>query len=356
MSADETTGIDAPVAVADVPMKPGLRRMSPGRVLTTVVPWAVLIVLYLALVLRAPNFIHVGPMSILLYSVTILGVVAMGQVCVILIGGIDLSVSNVMTFANIVSASVIGTLTAKSGFVGQHALLFAVLACIAIGAVVGVLNGLIITKLGMPDMIATLAMWTIVYGLMNLYRVLYPKTIDPSSHASQILTSFVTKRVVGFVTPVAIVWIVVAVVLIVVLRKTTFGRQVYAVGLSRGASHAAGISAVRTTIVLYVISGVCATLAGVLLTGSLSHANLDTGNNYQLWSIAAVVLGGTSIFGGRGGYGNTIAGAAIIIVLVNGLLNVLRIGTAAQDILYGAVILVMLVVFRFGSRREEESA
>ena len=354
MSADETPRSDTPVALADAPAKPD-RALAPRRAWTSVVPWAVLIVLYLALVLRAPNFIHAGPMSILLYSVTILGVVAMGQVCVILIGGIDLSVSNVMTFTNIVSASIIGMLATKGGFFGQHALLFAVLGCIGIGAVIGVLNGLVITKLSLPDMIATLAMWTIVYGVMNLYRVLNPKTIDPSSHPSQVLTSFVTKRVIGFVTPAAIAWIVVAVVLIVVLRKTTFGRQVYAVGLSRGASHAAGISAVRTTIVLYAISGVCAAMAGVLLTGSLSHSNLDTGNNYQLWSIAAVVLGGTSIFGGRGGYGNTIAGAAIIIVLVNGLLNVLRIGTAAQDILYGAVILVMLIVFRFGTRREDAS-
>ncbi|MCL2652494.1 MAG: ABC transporter permease [Propionibacteriaceae bacterium] len=328
-------------------------KLSSGRVLTAVLPWVVLVLLYLALVAKAPNFVRAGPMSVLLYSVTILGVVAMGQVCVILIGGIDLSVSNVMTFTNIVSASVIGTLATKGGFLGQHSLLFAVLACVAIGAVIGALNGVIITKLGMPDMIATLAMWTIVYGVMNLYRVHIPKTIDPSSHPSTVLTSFVTSRIFAFVTPASIVWIVVAVILIVVLRKTTFGRQVYAVGLSRGASHAAGISAVRTTIVLYVISGVCAALAGVLLTGSLSHANLDTGNNYQLWSIAAVVLGGTSIFGGRGGYGSTIAGAAIIVVLVNGLLNVLRIGTAAQDILYGVVILVMLLVFRFGSRKDD---
>jgi len=339
-------------AVADVQVK---RRteLSPSRVLTSVLPWAVLILLYVALVIKAPNYVHVGPMSVLLYSVTILGVVAMGQVCVILIGGIDLSVSNVMTFTNIVSASVIGSLAGKSGFFGNHSLLVAVLACAAIGAVIGALNGLIITKLGMPDMIATLAMWTIVYGVMNLYRVIIPKTIDPSSRPSMALTAFVTKRIIGFVTPAAIAWIAVAVILIVVLRKTTFGRQVYAVGLSRGASHAAGISAVRTTIVLYVISGVCAAMAGVLLTGSLSHANLDTGNNYQLWSIAAVVLGGTSIFGGRGGYGNTIAGAAIIVVLVNGLLNVLGIGTAAQDILYGLVILVMLLVFRFGNRGED---
>jgi len=329
--------------------------MSPRRMLTAVLPWLVLVLLYVALVIRAPNFLHAGPMSVLLYSVTILGVVAMGQVCVILIGGIDLSVSNVMTFTNIVSASIIGMLANKAGFLGQHSLLIAVLACAAIGALIGMLNGIIITKLGLPEMVATLAMWTIVYGVMNLYRVHVPKTIDPATRPSIALTDFVTSRLIGFVTPAAIAWVVAAIVLVVVLRKTTFGRQVYAVGLSRGASHAAGISAVRITIVLYVISGVCAALAGVMLTGSLSHANLDTGNNYQLWSIAAVVLGGTSIFGGRGGYGTTIAGVAIIVVLVNGLLNVLGIGTATQDILYGLVILVMLVVFRFGSRNEEDS-
>ena len=325
------------------PATPG-RRLNPRHLLTALLPWVVLIGLYLGLVAKAPNFLQSGPLSVLLYSVTILGVVAMGQVCVILIGGIDLSVSSVMTLANVMSAAIIG------GANTNQNLFWAVVVCLAVGAGVGLVNGLIITKLGLPDMIATLAMWTVVYGIMTLYNAGHLK-----SGYAPALTAFITQPVIGPIMPAALVWMVLAGVLILVLRKTAFGRQVYAVGLSRGASHAAGISVVRTTIILYVISGLCAAAAGVLLTGQLRGSQLASGNSYQLWSIAAVVLGGTSIFGGKGGYGNTIAGSAIIVVLVNGLLNVLNIPQAARQILYGVVILVMLVIFRFGARREDES-
>jgi len=316
--------------------------VSARQLLTTLLPWAVLAVLYLVLVLRVPNFLKSGPLSVLLYSITILGVVAMGQLCVILIGGIDLSVSATMTLTNVVSAYVIATTS------NQH-LFQAVVVSLLVGASIGVLNGLVITKLGLPDMIATLAMMTIVSGALLIFRKTHLKVGN-----SPALADFATKPFFGPVMPAAVVWILLSVVLIVVLRKTTFGRQVYAVGLSRGAAHAAGISVMRTTILLYVISGVCAAAAGVLLTGQLGGMELSSGNPYQLWSIAAVVLGGTSIFGGRGGYGSTIAGVAIIVVLQNGLLNVLGIPTSAQNILYGLVIIAMLVVFRVGGTRDEE--
>ena len=325
---------------ADV--SPTRRMVSVRQLLTTVLPWLVLVIVYLVLVVKAPNYTQAGPLSVLMYSVTILGVVAMGQLCVILIGGIDLSVSTVMTMTNVVSASIIG-----GGNTNDH-LFKAVVVSLALGAVVGLLNGLIITKLGMPDMIATLAMMTIVYGALTLYSSRHLK-----SGYAPALTSFITKPVFGFLMPAALVWLALSAVLILVLRKTSFGRRVYAVGLSRGASHAAGISVVRTTIILYVISGLSAAAAGVLLTGQLRGMQLASGTNYQLWSIAAVVLGGTSIFGGRGGYGNTIAGAAVIVLLVNGLLNILGISQAAREILYGLVILAMLMVFRFGGKRDE---
>ena len=322
---------------------PRPERLTSGRsLLTTALPWVVLVAVYAALIIKAPNYLHAGPLSVMLSWVTILGVVSMGQLCVILIGGIDLSVSTVMTMTNVVSASIIG-----GGNTNQR-LPQAVAICLLLGAVVGVANGLIITKLGMPDMIATLAMMTVVYGALTLYNSSHLK-----SGYAPALATFIAKPFVAFVMPAAAVWLVAGVILIVVLRNTTFGRQVYAVGLSRGASHAAGISVVRTTIILYVISGVCAAAAGVLLTGQLRGMQLASGTSFQLWSIAAVVLGGTSIFGGRGGYGNTIAGAAIIMVLYKGLLVILNIQQAAQNILYGLVILVMLIVFRLGAKRDE---
>ena len=312
-----------------------------GQTATTLLPWAVFVLLYVALVLTARNYLGTAQLSILLASITILGVVAMGQLCVILIGGIDLSVATVVTFTNVVSASISRQ--------ENRNLLMAVVVSLAIGAAVGIVNGLIITKLGMPDMIATLATMTIVMGILYLYNNTHLKGGTPPA-----LQAFMKFRFFGFMVPAAAVWIVLAVILIIVLNKTTFGRQVYAVGLSRGASHAAGISVVRITIILYVISGVCAAAAGVLLTGNTGASQLNSGTNYQLWSIAAVVLGGTSIFGGRGGYCNTIAGVGIIMVLY-ALLPILGIAPAGQQVLYGLVILVMLVIFRFGGKRDDSA-
>jgi len=334
VSAIDTVDLKA----ASVTPKPWASRQA----ITTLLPWAVLVLLYGALVITAPNYLGAAQLSILLASITILGVVAMGQLCVILIGGIDLSVATVVTLANVVSASISRQ--------ENRNLLTAVLVSLAIGAVVGLVNGLIITKLGMPDMIATLATMTIVMGVLYLYNSTHLKGGTPPA-----LQAFIKFRFAGFMVPAAAVWIVLAVVLILVLNKTTFGRQVYAVGLSRGASHAAGISVVRITIILYVISGICAAAAGVLLTGNTGASQLNSGTNYQLWSIAAVVLGGTSIFGGSGGYGNTIAGVGIIMVLY-ALLPIIGIDPAGQQILYGLVILVMLIVFRFGGKRADDSA
>ncbi|MDR0284531.1 MAG: hypothetical protein LBI33_06520, partial [Propionibacteriaceae bacterium] len=159
-------------------------RRSPRQLVTLLLPWAVLILLYVVLVSRAPNYTGSAQLSILLASVTILGVVAMGQLCVILIGGIDLSVSTVMTLTNVVSASVLMQSDAN--------LALALTVSLVIGAVVGLLNGLIITKLGMPDMIATLAMMTVVMGVVYLFNASHLK-----GGSSPGLTAFIKHRFFG---------------------------------------------------------------------------------------------------------------------------------------------------------------
>jgi len=316
--------------------------VSVRQVVTLLLPWVVLVILYVALVIRAPGYLtEVKSISFLVYSITTLGVVAMGQLCVILIGGIDLSVSATLTLANVVSAYILADKT-------NNHLFQAVVVCVLIGAVIGLGNGLAITKLGMPDMIATLAMMTLVTGAMFIFR-----TGHTNTGTAPALVSFSSVPFLGPIVPAALMWLVLAAVLMVVLQKTTFGRQVFAVGLSRGAAHAAGISVTRTTMILYVISGVCAAMAGVLMTGQTGGMTLKSGDPYQLLSIAAVVLGGTSIFGGRGGYGSTIAGVAIIIILKIGLLPALGLSSASQNIIFGLVIIVMLVIFRFGGKRDD---
>ena len=134
------------------------------------------------------------------------------------------------------------------------------------------------------------------------------------------------------------------------LRKTVFGRRVYSVGLNREASLFAAVPVTGTIVALYTISGLAAGLAGFLLTGYTGSSYLGSGTSYQLSTIAAVVLGGTSIFGGKGGYGGTIAGVLITVLLLS-ILRVVGIPQAGQNIAYGVVILVMLVLFSARARR-----
>ena len=313
---------------------------SVRSLLPLVLPWTMVVIIYAVMAITAPGYRQGSNIAYLLMMTSVLALVAMGQLFVILIGGIDLSVSSVMTITNLVSAVV----CAKN----DQNLWKAVLISLVIGAAVGLLNGFVITKLGVPDMVATLATYTIVFGLGYFYSA-----GRGQGNAAPLLVSFLRGRIFGFLPPVTIVLVVLAVVVTLVLRRSTFGRQVYAVGLSRGASHAAGISITRTTVLLYVISGLCASVAGVLLTGTTGASVLGSGSTYQLMSIAAVVLGGANIFGGSGGYGNTIAGAGILTLLVS-LLLASGIPTAAHNILYGVVILIMLVVFRFSGNQAEQ--
>ena len=139
-----------------------------------------------------------------------------------------------------------------------------------------------------------------------------------------------------------ILWAALAAVVIFVLRRTAPGRRVYAVGLNRTASRYAGVRVGWTVVGLYTASGVCAAIVGILVTGYTGSSYFGSGDAYQLGSVAAVVVGGTSIYGGRGGYGGTIAGA-LIIVFSESILRIVNIADAGRRIAYGVLILVLLV-------------
>jgi ribose transport system permease protein len=308
----------------------GLKRPD-ANAIRAVVPYAVLVLLYLVTVVIAPGYLAPAQIGSLLQLSTILGIVAIGQMLVILVGGIDLSVGSVVTLSNLTAASLI------DGKDGNLAVALA--ASLAVGALTGLANGLIISYLKVPDLVATLATMTIVIGVGYLIT-----NGAPRGSSSPLLNGIMTGRLFGVLTVGAVIWFVLAAVTILVLRFTTVGRRVYAVGLNREASRYAAVSANRTVIALYVLSGLAAAFAGVLLTGYTGSSYLGSGVSYQLASIAAVVLGGVSIFGGRGGYGGTIAGVVITVLLLS-ILQVVGIPQAGQNIAYGIVILLMLIAF-----------
>ncbi len=301
------------------------------------VPVIVLVAMYAITVAIAPGYLEPPQIGSLLQLASILGIAAVGQTLVILIGGIDLSVGAVATLSNLVAAAILA---------GSDASLpVALLVVLAVGALVGLGNGLLIQYLKVPDLVATLASMTVVVGAGLLFTQGSPK-----GRSAPLLNALVTGRFLGVLTGGVLIWLAVSVVVILFLRRSAGGRYVYAVGLNREASRYAAVPVGRTVILLYVASGLMAALAGFLLTGYTGSAYLASGDSYQMQTIAAVILGGTSMFGGRGGYGGTIIGVLITVLLVSAL-RVVGIAQAGQDIAYGVILLGMLLLLTRMARR-----
>lgn len=304
-------------------------------------PAFVLVVLYIVAVSVAPGYLQPRQLGTLLQLTALLGIVAIGQTLVILVAGIDLSVSAIMTLSNLMCAQMMAG--------GAGSTPYAIVMALLVGTVIGCGSGLIIAYLNVPDMVATLAVMTITIGIGYLYSMGSPKGASSKS-----LIYFSTKRFGGVFTWSIILWIVLSILVIVVLRKTVWGRYVYSIGLNREAARYALVPVKRVVVSLYAISGFCSALAGVVLTGYLGKAVLGSGTSYQMATIAAVILGGTSMFGGKGGYGGTIIGA-MIIILLQSFLRVVGISQAGQNLAYGLVIIGMLILFSVSAKLKDNS-
>ncbi|HYG56747.1 MAG TPA: ribose ABC transporter permease, partial [Symbiobacteriaceae bacterium] len=256
--------------------------------------------------------------------------IASGMTLVILTGGIDLSVGPVLALSSAVMAGL------AAG--GTHPLV-AVLAGLAVGAALGAANGTVITRGGVAPFVATLGTMTIARGLTLVYTDGRPITGLPDA-----LTALGT----GYVGPIPAPVVVMAAVVLVtylVLTHTPFGRFIYAVGSNEEAARFAGISVPRTKTLAYMLTGIAAALAGLVLTGRLNSAQPTAGAGFELDAIAAVVLGGTSLAGGQGGILGTVVGALIIGTLDNGL-NLLNVSSFYQQVAKGAVILIAVLLDR----------
>lgn len=304
----------------------------------TVLAYGVAASLYVVAIIVSSGYADIGQFFTLLQLAAFLGIVAIGQTLVVLIFGIDLSVSAVITLVSIVTTAYVDGSDART--------IVAIPLALGIGAAVGLVNGVGIRYLKIPDLVMTLATFSILTGGALLYS-----NGSPTGRSSELLSTVATGRFGGTLPWSVVVWVILSALTIFILHRTTIGRYVYAVGLNRRASRFSGIRVGRTVVTLYTISGIMAAVAGLLLTGYTGQSFFGIGDPYQLGSIAAVVVGGTSIFGGRGGYVGTIAGA-FTIVLLQSVLRTVDIANAGRDIAYGLVILVLLAAYgRTGSLR-----
>jgi ribose transport system permease protein len=288
------------------------------------------LLLCLALTLLSDRFLTTGNILNVLRQATINGIIAIGMTMVILTAGIDLSVGAVLALSSVVTADML-----QSGM----AVPAAVMLGLAVGAALGLVNGIIITRANVPPFVATLGMMTIARGLALTYTEGKPITGLPAAF-----------RTVGTGTlgpvPVPIIIAAAAFVLgYILLTRTSLGRYIYAIGNNPVAARYAGISTNLVITFVYMLAGALAALAGMILIGRLDSAQPTAGMAFEFDAIAAVVVGGTNFAGGQGGLGGTLIGALIIAVLSNGL-NLMNVSSFYQPVVSGIVIALALLLHR----------
>lgn len=273
--------------------------------------------------------------------------ISVGMTLVVLMAGIDLSVGSVLGLSAAVCAGVL-----KNGLVFESLDLFvgftvlgAILTAMLIGMALGLFNGWVITKFAIPPFVATLAMLTIARGL----TMLYTEGI-PISNLGPKFEFIGSGWILGIPVPV---WISLIMVLIVVFltNKTTFGRYIYAIGGNEKAAFLSGISINKIKLAVYGIAGMMAAVGGILVTSRLNSAQPNAGMSYELDSIAAVVIGGTSLSGGVGTVTGTVIGAIIIGVLNNGLV-LLDVSPFWQQVVKGIVILLAVIIDKMNQKNK----
>lgn len=301
-------------------------------VLQKIGPLIGLLLIVVIITIMSPNFLTVNNLLNVLRQVSINALIAFGMTFVILTGGIDLSVGSILALTGAVTAGLMA---------GGMDPVLAMFLGLLLGAVLGAINGLIIAKGKVAPFIATLATMTIYRGLTLVYTEGRPISGLGDSQAFQLL-----GKGYFFGIPVPVITMAITFgVLYFILKKTTFGRRVYAVGGNEEASRLSGISVDRIKIYVYSLTGALAALAALILTSRLNSAQPTAGNMFELDAIAAVVLGGTSLTGGRGWIVGTLIGALIIGVLNNGL-NLIGVSSFFQQVVKGAVILVAVLLDR----------
>jgi ribose transport system permease protein len=275
---------------------------------------------------------------------------SVGLTLVILSAGIDLSVGAVLALAGVIAAHLLktGLDVPALGVHLEFTTAGAVLAAVAVGVLAGLANGLVVTRLLIPPFIATLAMMSVARGLTYLWTGGFPIT-----GLGEGFGFIGTGMWAGVPMPVWIVALLVVATLIV-CHRTAFGRHLYAVGGSERAARLTGLRVDRVKVAVYVAAGALSGLAGLIVTARLDSAQPNAGFGYELDAIAAVVIGGTSLSGGRGSVGGTVLGCLLIGVLNNGL-TLLDVSAFWQQVVKGLVIVIAVALDRFGTRDERLS-
>jgi ribose transport system permease protein len=304
-------------------------KRMPG--IDSLVPYAGTILLILGGSIFYPQILGFEYLTQQLQISAFLGLLALGATLVILLGHIDLSVPWILGGAAIVSTSLAGT--------GDPVLTaIAIPVALLFGALVGIINGVGVAILRIPSMVWTLAVNSMLLGV----AVLNTGGFNPKGEASETMIWLATGKLAGI--PAAfIVWMAVAGALALLLKRSGFGRYLSSIGYNEKATFLSGVSTPSVIFAAFAIAGVCSAFGGVLLAGYANQAYQSMGDPFLLPTIAAVVIGGTSILGGRGSLVGTIGGV-LFITLLTSILSVMQISDAWRNIIFGVIILAMLLL------------
>jgi ribose transport system permease protein len=326
----QTTVPPAAPAPATPPSRAGLLREIDWRDYTIYIGFAVIFVLF-AIFLADDGFLTGTNLLNIFRQTAIISIMAVAMTFVIAAGQIDLSVGSVAGLSSVAAAMAIAA-------TGNP--LWGVLAGLAVGLVVGTINGSLVTFLGIPSFLVTLAMLGITFGLAQ-----YITNSAPQPILNDTFNAIFGGGNIGPI-PGLLVWTVVAVVIgVVVLNKTRFGRQVLATGGNRVAAEYTGVNTKRITLTVMLVMSVVAAIAGMLYAGRLESGRYQWGTGDELSVIAAVILGGTSLFGGKGSVIGALVGSLLIGLINNGLI-LAGLDVSQQQIIRGVIIIVAVALAR----------
>ena len=317
------------------------RRSSPMSTLTRLFRDQPLIPLFVLLGVLIAMFVVVNPdanfsgfLAAQIRTAIPLAILAACQTLAMLTGGIDLSVAATASMAGFVAASL---------YTGPDSLWIALIVALAIAALIGAINGVGIGIFRVHPLIMTLGMGLVILGAANAWQLLTVRTRSGVPPELRWLGS-ATEGITGFLPVSLLVFIPLALIILVGLRRTGYGRLLYAVGDNPIAARLSGVKSWQVLLVLYIISALLAAVAGFLLSGLTNVASVTLANPRLLPSVAAAVIGGTSIFGGRGGFSGAIVGA-LILVVADSLLSSLGLSEAVRQILFGSIIVFVAAFY-----------
>ena len=317
----------------------------------------VLIVLLIFFSITANNFLSVNTLLLIGKHVALYGIIAIGMTYVIITGGIDLSVGAVVGLAGMVAGGLLqkGLTLEFAGVTIYFSVPLVVIITIIVGALIGVINGIIITKFNVAPFIATLGTMYICRGFANLHSngATYSDLKGYEGLGNQGWTFFGSTL---FGIPVGLIILaIMAVIFAFILKKTVFGWHVFSIGGNEKAAKLSGVKVDKVKILVYMISGICAAVVGIIACSQLAAAHPATGESWEMNAIAAAVLGGTSMAGGIGTIGGTIVGAFVIGVINDGMV-MCGVSEFWQMVIKGLVIIVAVVIDQFQRNMEAKMA